>query len=65
MSTDFRLLIPIRMADLFDGRLEGLACMNTTAKQRRPTANAFQTAETFYGCTVTRKVSLIVFPDTE
>jgi hypothetical protein len=36
MSTDFRPLSPIRMADLFDGRFKDVGCMNTTAKRQRP-----------------------------
>ena len=41
MSTDFRPLTPIRMADLFDGRLEDvLGCMNTTVKKQLPAIDA-------------------------
>ena len=47
MSTDFRPLIPIRMADLFDGRLEGLGVHEHHRKAATPNSKCLSDSRNF------------------
>ena len=47
MSTHFRPLIPIRMADLFDGRLESLGVHEHHSKEATPNSKCLSDGRNF------------------